>query len=282
MTDYKAKRFPATRIATIDIGAVGKRKHHIAAFLEVDVSDSRAMIRKYRREKGHVSLTAWLLKVIAGTIKDYEEAASFLNGKRRLVIFDDINISIVVEKNLEGHKVPIPLVIEKADKRSVESISRQIEDARQQVLDKGDIVLQKSSGRLERLYYVMPGFLRRMFWRLMLRNPRFAFSKMGNVSVTSVGAMGQAKGWFLPISVHPVCFGLGRVMKKPLVIDDEIKIREILNMTVLIDHDVIDGANMARFLGELTERIERGRSFSDSPFQAGLSVFFLALTAIFF
>ncbi|MGM0498153.1 MAG: 2-oxo acid dehydrogenase subunit E2 [Bacteroidota bacterium] len=37
-----------------------------------------------------------------------------------------------------------------------------------------------------------------------------------------------------------------------------MKIREILNMTILIDHDVIDGAYMVRFLKELTRNIEMG------------------------
>jgi len=41
-------------------------------------------------------------------------------------------------------------------------------------------------------------------------------------------------------------------------IDNEIKIREILNMTILVDHDVIDGAPMVRFLNDLTKYIENG------------------------
>lgn len=81
---------------------------------------------------------------------------------------------------------------------------------------------------------------------------------MGNVAVTSIGMMGQIKGWFIPISIHPICFGLGSIIKKPIIIDDKIEIREMLNMSILIDHDVIDGAIMARFINELTKNIENG------------------------
>lgn len=81
---------------------------------------------------------------------------------------------------------------------------------------------------------------------------------MGNVSITSVGMMGKIHGWFIPISVHPVCFGIGSVVKKPVVVNDKIEIREILYMTVLIDHDVIDGAPMARFISDLSKNIENG------------------------
>ncbi|WP_278043589.1 2-oxo acid dehydrogenase subunit E2 [Cecembia calidifontis] len=35
-------------------------------------------------------------------------------------------------------------------------------------------------------------------------------------------------------------------------------IREILKMSILLDHDVMDGAPMARFVAELSKNIERG------------------------
>ena len=35
-------------------------------------------------------------------------------------------------------------------------------------------------------------------------------------------------------------------------------IGEILHLTVLVDHDAVDGAPMARFIGALTKNIENG------------------------
>ena len=81
---------------------------------------------------------------------------------------------------------------------------------------------------------------------------------MGNVAFTSIGMMGKVNGWFIPISVHPICFGVSSMIKKPAVIDDKIEIREMLNMTILLDHDVIDGAPMARFVSDLTKNVESG------------------------
>jgi hypothetical protein len=103
------------------------------------------------------------------------------------------------------------------------------------------------------------GWLRRMVWRYMLRNPRLAYAKMGNVSFTSIGMMGQIPGWFIHSAVHPLSFGIGSIVKKPVVKDDAVAVREILHMTILVDHDVIDGAPMARMVGELVGRIECGR-----------------------
>lgn len=80
----------------------------------------------------------------------------------------------------------------------------------------------------------------------------------GTVGVTSLGTMGQMRGWAIPVSILPVCFALGSIVKKPGVVKDRIEIREYLQMTILIDHDVVDGAPAARFVSRLTELVESG------------------------
>jgi pyruvate/2-oxoglutarate dehydrogenase complex dihydrolipoamide acyltransferase (E2) component len=62
----------------------------------------------------------------------------------------------------------------------------------------------------------------------------------------------------IPVSFHPICFALGSIVKKPEVFKNEIQIREFHQMTILIDHDVIDGAPATRFVARLTELIEGG------------------------
>lgn len=258
MTSQTTLSFPKTRLATIDVCEMSQRKHHVTGFIEIDVTEAREKIRKYRRETGRISFTAWLIKTISVTIKEHEAIAAYRKGSRRIVIFDDINISMVVEKRLNGQAVPIPMVIEKASERSIESITSLINDARNNALTDREIVLMNRSTRLERLYYSMPGFARRLAWRYMLKRPRLLFSKMGNVAITSLGMMGSVNGWFIPKSVHPVCFGISSVIRKPVAINNNVEIREMLNMTILVDHDVIDGAPIARFINDLSKNISSG------------------------
>jgi len=68
----------------------------------------------------------------------------------------------------------------------------------------------------------------------------------------------RVNGWFIHRSVHPVSFGIGSVIKKPVVVNDEVKVREILNMTILVEHDLVDGALMVYLLKDLTNSIESG------------------------
>lgn len=259
MTGYKVNIFPKSRIASIDICSIGLKKHHIVALIEIDVTESRNKIKLYKKNHNNISFTAWLIKVISKTIKDFENVSSYIIGKRKLLVFENINVSLAVEKKLNDQRVPIPLIIEKANVRSIESITAQINEAKNQILSNNDIVLQSNSKRVELLYYHLPGFLRRFFWRYMLGHPKYAYSKMGNVAITSLGMIGKANGWFIPISVHPICFGIGKITKKPAVYNDQIAIREILNITVLLDHDIIDGAQMARFIDNLSNNIEMGQ-----------------------
>jgi len=255
---YTFRKIPRTRVATFDIYGIGVKKHHVSAILEFDVTDSRRKLQEKRRSGENISFNAWLIKTISMVVSQHKEAAAYLYSNKKLIVFDDVNVSVLVEKALGDQKIPIPLVIEKADKKSALEINSEILEAQEHVLSENDIVLSKKSARVENLYYHLPGFLRRAIWSIMLNNPKITFKKMGNVVITSVGMMGKINGWFIHRSIHPLSFGVGSILKKPVVINGEIKARDILNMTILCDHDVLDGAPMVRFLQDLTHHIETG------------------------
>ncbi len=261
---FSYQPIPRSRVATFDTTSVGLLKHHVSALLEFDVSESRKKLQQLRRSGINISFNGWLIKAIGNVLQQHKEASAFLYSKKKLIIFDDINISIIVEKKVGDSKVPIPLVVEKTNEKSALEITDEIEKAKNQEISNEDIVLNKRTSFYENLYYYMPGFLRRTIWRIMLGNPKFIFKKMGNAIVTSVGMMGRINGWFIHKSIHPISFGVGSVIKKPSVINNEIKIREILNMTILVDHDVIDGAPMVRFLNDLTYALETGRGIDST------------------
>lgn len=258
LIESNTQKFPGIRLATIDIGAVSKRKHHVTALIEVDVTDCRIALKSKRLQHENISLTAWLIGILAQTIQQHETVASFLKGKRSLIFFKQVNVSLIVEKEINGQKVPVPLLIENAHEINAETITSIIREATQKQLLEKEIVLHRKSAFREQVYYHLPGWARRGFWYYMLKRPEQTFKRMGNVSVTALGMIGKAKGWFIPLTVHPICFALGNVAEKPRVVNKQIVIREIMNITVMMDHDVVDGANMARFLSDLTQRIEKG------------------------
>jgi pyruvate/2-oxoglutarate dehydrogenase complex dihydrolipoamide acyltransferase (E2) component len=256
MSNQHSKSFPRTRIGTFDVGALSRTRHHVVALLECDVTRARAGLKDKRRQGHKASFTAYLIKAIADTVAKHPDVAGYLQGRRRRITFDDVNISILVEKELAGDRVPVPLVIEQASEQSVESITARIETAKAGRMAAGEVVLNRKTSAAERLYYHLPGVLRRAAWRYMLGRPKLIFGKMGNVAVTSLGMLGQVGGWFIHTSVHPLSIGIGAVVPKPWVVDGQIEIRDILHFTLLMDHDVVDGAPMIRFAADLVARIE--------------------------
>ncbi|GAP44320.1 2-oxoacid dehydrogenases acyltransferase [Lentimicrobium saccharophilum] len=264
-------RFPLSRIATFDVMSAGKKKHHISALLEFDVSEGRKKLREVKRAGKTVSFNAWILKSIGNTLAKHGKAASFRAGRRRIISFDDINISMLVEKMIDGEKVPIPLLIQKVNGKSIPEITREIENARNQKISGNDMLLHRRQTMAETIYYCLPGFMRRFIWQYILNHPKTAFSKMGSVSVTSLGMIRKINGWFIPISVHPVTFGIGSVIQKAVVVNNEVVIRDILNVTVLLDHDVIDGGPMVRFINDLSKSIEQADAFCNIEENAALA-----------
>jgi hypothetical protein len=67
---HKVFSYPASRIATIDLGQIALRKHHIAGLLEVDVTDALARLKEQGNAKQGVSFFAWSVKVIGEVIAE--------------------------------------------------------------------------------------------------------------------------------------------------------------------------------------------------------------------
>jgi len=79
---------------------------------------------------------------------------------------------------------------------------------------------------------------------------------MGTVGVSSVGTLGKFPGWVIPLGTPAVMILVGGITKKPAVIDNKIEIRECLHITVTVDHDMVDGGPMVRFVDRLNELME--------------------------
>lgn len=258
--EYETNTFPLSRLSTFDTVEVGLHKHHIKALIELDVTEAREKISDLKKQKVKVSFTAWLIKCISEAVVQFSAIHGVKKGKRQVVIFKDVDISILIEREVEGQKVPLPYVIRETNNKSIEQIYEEIKSGKEQQLDDvGDNVLgERKNTFLMKLYYMLPGFVRRWLLQYIINNPFLTKQFMGTVVVTAVGMAGKINGWVIPVGIHPLCFAVGSIVKKPGVVEGRIEIREHLYMTVLVDHDIIDGAPAVRALSKLTQMIEKG------------------------
>jgi pyruvate/2-oxoglutarate dehydrogenase complex dihydrolipoamide acyltransferase (E2) component len=254
--------YPSSRQLTFDVGRIGLAKHHVRALLEVDVTEARQLIRQSRRGGRKLSFTPWLIKAIADCVALHPPIAGLNDPKRNQVIaFEDVDISIVVEKEVGGTKVPLPYIIRKADKKTLCEIQDEIEAARSQtVKSEGDYVLGEEQNALGmKLFVRLPQWLRLLLMRLLVLNhPQRVKDMMGTVMITTAGMVGHTRGWIMPFSMHPLALAFGSLNEQAAVYRGEIQKREILHLTILIDHDVIDGVPAARFVDDLVKKLQAG------------------------
>ena len=269
---YEERRFPEFRNPTLDTLDLGVKKHHVPMLFEVDVTEARAYIRELKVRTGEsISFTGWVMKCIGQAVGEHKHIQAMRKGKKRLIIFDDVDISIVVERTVvrdDGHSetLPMPYVVRQANNKTVKEIHDEIRNAQEEPLGTGEVQLgARRNVRITRVFYLMPRFIRNLLvWRRLTQNPFFAKKTLGTVVVTSVGSVGKSSGygWAIPIGIHPACFALGSIARKPGIVAEEIKIREYLSMTVLFDHDVTDGAPVVRCIQRLTELLEQSYGLS--------------------
>jgi pyruvate/2-oxoglutarate dehydrogenase complex dihydrolipoamide acyltransferase (E2) component len=251
--------FPLSRIATSDVGVIGRKKHHIMGLLEVDVTAARAQLREKRKKGSAVSFTTWFLKTVADSIKETPQVHGVLKGRRRRVIFEEVDVTLMIERLVDGEPVPLPVVIRACETKSMVDIESQIAAAAGQSVDgTRDYELgRQRSPFLMGLYYRLPQFLRVGVMKKILANPQVRKATMGTVIVTSVAAGVRFPGWIVPTSMHNLAFGLGSVVREPRVVRQAVVPRDVLHLTVLLDHDVIDGAPATRFVSRLVKALER-------------------------
>src|SRR5512138_2284361 len=135
--------YPSSRQLTFDLGRIALGKHHVQALLEVDVTEGRRIIKQRRHGGTKISFMAWLIKTIADCVALHPPVAGINHPKsNKVLVFNDVDISTVVEKEVNGARVPLPYVIRKADKKTLCQIQEEIESAKNQnVAGEGDYVL---------------------------------------------------------------------------------------------------------------------------------------------
>lgn len=84
----------------------------------------------------------------------------------------------------------------------------------------------------------------------------------GTFTITNTGSRGALFDTPLVFLPQTAILGTGAVVKRPVVISgpegDSIAIRSMVYLAISYDHRIIDGADAARFLGQVKQRLEEG------------------------
>jgi len=188
---------------------------------EFDVSE----LVKFRREQkplaeekgAKLTYLPLIIKAVILAMKEYPVFnASFDHEREEIVYKNYYNIGIAVDTP-DGLIVPN---IKDADQKSIIELAGEVETLAEKARDR----------------------------KLQLED-----LKDTTFSITNYGAFGAKLG--TPVINHPevAILGMGAITKKPVVIDDEIKVRSMFPVSLTVDHRIIDGGDAGRFMVKLKE-----------------------------
>lgn len=241
---------PLQRRGTVDYMRMASRRSDVHGLVEFDVTEARRRIRDREAKTGErPSFTAFLVYCLSRAIDEHPDVQAYRDWRGRLVQFDDVDVNVLVERTRDGEHVGVPHVLRATNRRSLESIHDEIRRA-QTHPDEG-----RQRG-VASLALRLPGPVRRQLWRLPQLSPRRWNRLAGTVAVTAVGMFAEGGGWGISPTNYTLQLTVGGIERKPRLVDGDVEPREYLAVTVTVDHDVVDGAPAARFVGRLKELVE--------------------------
>jgi pyruvate/2-oxoglutarate dehydrogenase complex dihydrolipoamide acyltransferase (E2) component len=263
---FRMVPFRPERNATIDTLRWARKRLLIPVLLEVDVTAARSAIREFRRRTGRgLSFTAWLVSCVAKAAAEHPRVHSVRRGSRKLVLFEDVDVAVLVERAIGGEAeretLPMPAVIRQAHRKSLAEIHEEVRRAQETSLRGGSSIADAPPPWLQALFFRLPAWLRDLlFWRWLLRSPSRVKRTMGTVVVTSVGmAAPGVLTWGIPLSLHPLAVAVGGIARRTTATGAA----DMLALTVVFDHAVTDGAPVGRFVHRLHELISRAEGLGE-------------------
>ena len=197
---------------------------HVYSVAEVDVTNIALARKKHQaafvaREGFKLSFTPFFLLAAVKGLIQYPRMNSSVDGKN-IILKRDVNLGVAVALGTTGLIVP---VIKKADQLSLAGIASQLKDLAERARSK-KLKPDETQG--------------------------------GTFTVTNPGVFGNIIG--CPIINQPQAAILATcaIKKRPMVINDMIAIRQMMNITLSYDHRIIDGSLSGHFLHYITQYIE--------------------------
>jgi hypothetical protein len=110
----------------------------------------------------------------------------------------------------------------------------------------------------------LPGLYRAMY-AAMSRSHRVHLAT-GTVQVTAVGMFADGGGFAIaPPTLASLVVVVGGLSKRPRVVGERIEVREVLDLTVTIDHNIVDGAPATRFGADLRKLLHTAAALTSTP-----------------
>lgn len=227
---------PTPQAGDIEIPVTGVRKAiaqnmvrstteipHAWMTVEVDVTDLvtyRNRVKNEFKQKEGFGLTffAFFVKAVAQALKEYPQLNSMWAGDK-IIQKKDIHLSIAVAKDQE---LFVP-VIKHADEKSIKGIAKDI----------SELALKARSGKLT---------------SADMQGGTFTVNNTGSFgSIHSMGVINHPQAAILQVE---------SIVKRPMIVNEMFAARDMVNLSLSLDHRILDGLVCGNFLARVKEILE--------------------------
>lgn len=248
MEGIERRPFPARRKWVLGAMRAGRRMAPMTAVVQVDVTEVWE-----RLEEEDLSPTAYVLACVGRAAAAHPEVHAYRDWFGRLVTHDDVNIATMIEVASSTGLFPLAHVVRNADTRSVSELSAELRNVKvkPQVGRSGRMMMH----RWGRIASWIPG----LPWAVyaVARRSSLVRRGIGTVAVSSVGMMiGGSGGVISVMTLASLQMLVGGATDRPWVVDGEVTVRRILDITVQVDHRVVDGGPAGRFGATIRQLLE--------------------------
>ncbi len=255
-----AKVVPFTKNREVIYGLLKRaRRYHCTCSSQhqIDVTDLIGVLEQYRAAGEPLSINAVLIRATSLMLKRYPRLNHHLfHGlvRKYEVDFEDICCNVIMLRRENRESILLPVLIENSDRLSVREIDDiltyhqktplaqlpQIQGIQKmkrmpRVALKAFSYLARSNHRFYRKFFGTYGYS-----SMLLEND--AGIRYDDNGIVAQSAANTATG-FLPASIAD----------QAVVVNGEVTVRKILNITVLMDHYVVDGHEMLMAIRYLTK-----------------------------
>lgn len=230
--------------------------------MDVDITETEKYIASERKAKRKITMTSVVISAVARTLaEDTPEINCFIR-RGRIIPRNYIDIATAVL--LRGGEAMSTVIIKGAHEKSVLDIAMELREKALNARQGDEDEAMDSKHALAKIPWPFRKWIYLLI-RLIIYGFGFKIKSLGiseesfgSIVVTNVGSIGLTNSFpaLMPMAKLPAVIAVGKVEKRPVVIEDEIVIRTILAGSAAFDHRLVDGIQIAKFVKGVIQRIQ--------------------------
>ena len=254
--------FPSSRRLVTAAVRAGRRIMPMHGLFDVDITTARRLLAEHDPP---LSLTAFVIASLGRAAAAHPQVHAYRDWRGRLVEHRHVDVQTLIEVPTSQGPFGLVHVVRDADVRSVAEISAELQAVK---TDPAATTTGRLLNAVAPTVGRIPGLYRTMY-TAMSRSRRVHLAT-GTAQVTAIGMFANGGGFAIaPPTLASLVVVVGGASKRPRAVGDRIEARDVLDLTVTIDHNIVDGAPATRFAADLRRLMHTAAVLAPAPADLG-------------